>query len=445
MKFGNPSEFLLLLAGDVLILFLSLWLALLARFLAVPSAELFSANVGPFAWLFFITALIFLISGLYDKHTALFKEKLPERIFRSQIANAVLGIAFFYFVPTASITPKRILFFYIIFSSILLSLWHLYGQLVFVLRKRERAILIGSGAEYDELSAEIKKNAKRYDFTLFKIIPFNAAGQDAEQLEKHISSDDVAIVITDTRDRSLEPLLPALYALIHRGLRVINFYHLYEQIFDRIPLSVLGYGWAIKNSARGTRRMYDFLKRVMDCVAGFVLGFASLVVYPFVILAIKLDDGGPIFIVQERIGQNNKTIRLYKFRSMKTSDGGRWQTELYDSITRVGRFLRATRIDELPQLWSVFSGDLSLIGPRPDIVGLGRELTEKVPYYSVRTIIKPGLSGWAQIKQDKPPHSVEETKLRLSYDLYYIKHRSLVLDVVIALKTIKTLLSRAGK
>lgn len=114
-------------------------------------------------------------------------------------------------------------------------------------------------------------------------------------------------------------------------------------------------------------------------------------------------------------------------------------------ITRVGSFLRKSRIDELPQLWNVLRGDISLIGPRPDIYDLGQELAHNIPYYTVRSTIKPGLSGWAQISQDLPPQSLEETKLRLAYDLYYVKNRSIVLDGQIIIKTIRTLLSRGGK
>ena len=127
-------------------------------------------------------------------------------------------------------------------------------------------------------------------------------------------------------------------------------------------------------------------------------------------LAIKIEDGGPVFITQERFGSGNRIIKILKFRTMKTSDGGIWLTEGDSRITKTGAFLRKLRIDELPQLWSVINGDLSLIGPRPDIVDLGKKLMREIPYYNVRYLIKPGLSGWAQIKQDFPPQSVEETK-----------------------------------
>jgi lipopolysaccharide/colanic/teichoic acid biosynthesis glycosyltransferase len=182
----------------------------------------------------------------------------------------------------------------------------------------------------------------------------------------------------------------------------------------------------------------------MDIFIAGVLAVLSLLVYPFVIFAIKIEDGGPIFIIQERVGQGNRPIKLWKFRSMRGSDGGVWLTKEDGRVTRVGRFLRRSRIDELPQLWNVVFGDISLIGPRPDIMDLGKKLAQELPYYTVRNLIKPGLSGWAQLKQDLPPQSVAETRIRLAYDLYYLKNRSFILDVTIALKTIKVLLLRKG-
>jgi lipopolysaccharide/colanic/teichoic acid biosynthesis glycosyltransferase len=183
----------------------------------------------------------------------------------------------------------------------------------------------------------------------------------------------------------------------------------------------------------------------MDIFIAGILGIASLVIYPFVALAIKIEDGGDVFIRQNRIGKGGKTISMFKFRSMKTSDGGKWVTEGDNRITRVGKFIRASRIDELPQLWSVVKGDMSLIGPRPDIYDLGVKLSEEIPHYRIRSLVAPGLSGWAQIRQELPPQSLEETKVRLSYDFYYVKSRSILLDLKIALQTIKTLLMRVGK
>jgi len=193
-------------------------------------------------------------------------------------------------------------------------------------------------------------------------------------------------------------------------------------------------------------RGYDIVKRIGDIILSIFVAIIFVISVPFVAFLIKLDDGGPIFITQKRIGKNNRLINVLKYRSMTQNDGGVWLTENENEnkVTRVGYYLRKTRVDELPQVMSVLKGDMSFVGPRPDIVDLGNRLEKNIPYYTIRNVIKPGLSGWAQVSQEKPPQSVEETKLRLSYDLYYIQNRSLGLDTKIVLRTIKTLLSRVG-
>ncbi len=185
----------------------------------------------------------------------------------------------------------------------------------------------------------------------------------------------------------------------------------------------------------------------MDILISFVIGAISLLLYPLVYLAIKFDDGGNIFIYQERIGQNNHQIKIVKFRTMSVDDEGVGEENKVMKITRVGKILRSTRVDELPQLWNVFRGDISLIGPRPELPKLVSLYEKEISFYNVRHLIKPGLSGWAQLYQETPPKfaaDYSETKTKLSYDLFYIKNRSFWLDIKIALKTMKTLLSRSG-
>jgi lipopolysaccharide/colanic/teichoic acid biosynthesis glycosyltransferase len=175
-----------------------------------------------------------------------------------------------------------------------------------------------------------------------------------------------------------------------------------------------------------------------------------LIFYPFVYIAIKLDDGGPIFIIQERVGKDGKNVNFYKFRSMSGNDQGKYGKDGTSKhfVTRIGKIIRKTRIDELPQLWSVIKGDLSLIGPRPEFPALVNVYDKEIPFYNARHLVKPGLSGWAQIYHEAHPHhaiATEDTKEKLSYDLYYIKNRSLALDIKIALRTMQILMKRAGK
>jgi lipopolysaccharide/colanic/teichoic acid biosynthesis glycosyltransferase len=241
--------------------------------------------------------------------------------------------------------------------------------------------------------------------------------------------------------------LPSLYNLIFSGIIFIDMHKVYEDVFDRIPLSLIKYSWFLENISLAPKMTYDLLKRLMDIFIASVLGIISLIVYPFVIAAIKIEDRGPMFFKQVRVGKNGKTIHILKFRTMFIRDDIDVTQDSASRVMKVGNFLRRTRLDEIPQLWNVVRGDVSLIGPRPELPRLVAQYEKEIPYYGIRHLIKPGLSGWAQLYQDNHPHhgvAVAETKEKLSYDLYYLKNRSFMLDIRIALKTIKKLMSRSG-
>jgi len=163
--------------------------------------------------------------------------------------------------------------------------------------------------------------------------------------------------------------------------------------------------------------------------------------FPFIALAIKIDSPGPIFYSQNRVGKDREIFTLYKFRTLKEApnqDKEPWREKDESQITRVGKFLRKTHLDELPQLWSILKGDLSFVGPRPEWVKLAREFEKQIPFYFQRYLVRPGFTGWAQINYP-PSTSVEEAKEKFQYDLYYIKNRSFLLDLKIILKTAQLL------
>ena len=448
MSIEKKKEPIFLVVGDLVIFLASLWLALFVRYQEIPSGRAFLQHMAPFAILIVAWIVVFFIAGLYEKHTVFLKSRLPAIILNAQIANSAIALAFFYLIPYFTIAPKLNLFIYLAVSFVLILLWRLYGFAVTGTRKKYRAILIGSGDEMRELKDEVNTNA-RYDVSFISSIDLAGLGSLDFQKEivHRVYSEDVSMIAVDLRDERVEPILPHLYNLIFSNVRFIDMHRIYEDIFDRIPLSLVKYSWFMENISLGPNFTYDILKRAMDIILSFSLGLLSLIVYPFIIVAIKLDDGGSIFSVQERVGRNNSPIKLYKFRTMtNANDGGNWGKQ-DNQITRAGNFLRMSRLDELPQLWNVLQGDISLIGPRPEFPGPVKQYESQVSYYNVRHLIKPGLSGWAQIHHDNAPHhglDVRETKTKLSYDLYYIKNRSLLLDLKIALQTIKAILSRTG-
>ena len=436
----------LLLIGDLAAFVLALVITVLIRYSSIDVPNAFSAHLVPFSFLFVIWVLVYFISGLYERQIVILRSALPQVLVQAQLVNIVIAALFFYFVPIAGITPKTNLIIYLVISLSFIVVWRLFLYRIFVPEKKEDAILIGSGKEMEELKREVNGNphykmrfVSSVDIESLESIDFRADVVD------RVYRDGISIVVIDLDNDKVEAILPQLYNLLFSRVRFVDMHKVYEDVFDRVALSLLSHSWFLENISTYPKYVYDAAKRVMDIIIAFPLGLLSLVVYPLVYLAIKLDDGGPAFIIQERVGKDNKIIRIPKFRTMRTTDSGIWVKEHDDRITRVGAFLRKSRIDELPQLFSVVRGDLSLVGPRPDIYDLGMKLSKEIPYYTVRNIIKPGLSGWAQTRQKLPPQSLEETKMRLAYDFYYIKHRSLLIDLKIALQTVATLLSRAGK
>lgn len=446
MKISNRRESLTLFAGDIFFLTLALYAMLFFRFMELPSDDLFMAHLSPFSLLFLATIFIFYVAGLYEKHTAILRSRLPHTILRAMVISSVVGVLFFYFVPYFGISPKTNLFIYLIISFLSILFWRLYFYSFLLPSRSAPAILISSGKEMEELSHEINRNGN-YGLRFVSIVDIEKGS--SEEIEKIVHEtvkfNSASIIVIDLEHDKVRAILPSLYSLIFSGVRFVAMYKVYEDVFKRVPFSILQYNWFLENISTSPKFVYDAFKRAVDIVLSFVGGVASLVVYPFVIAAIKLENKASLFIVQERVGRGGKKISVVKFGSMTTNDRGIWVKEKDDRITRVGNILRKSRIDELPQLWNVLKGDLSLIGPRPDIYDLGQELAHTIPYYTVRSTIKPGLSGWAQISQEVPPQSLEETKMRLAYDLYYVKNRSILLDIRIIAKTVRTLLSRSGK
>ena len=450
MSFLNRKEPLILLLGDLLSFVIALWLSLLIRVLEVPSKEFFLTHLLPFSLLFVVWIFVFYIAGLYEKHTRILRFKLPSILASTQFVNSALAVVFFYFIPLFTITPKTILFIYLFVSFVLVLSWRMYGYFILGHVRPENAILIGSGDEMKELFEEVNNNPI-YNIKFISFVDLNRADEKGfwEEIISHIRSESVSVIVTDLTNKNVEPALPHLYKLIFSKISFVDMHKIYEDIFDRIPLSLLKYNWFLENISTAPRGGQGVLKRFMDIFVSAPFLLVSLFLYPIIFIATKLDDGGPIFASQDRVGKNNQTIRLFKFRTMLFNDNGDWQNKgLENKVTRVGSFLRKTRLDELPQLWNVLRGDISLIGPRPEFPEAVKHYVEEIPYYNVRHLIKPGLSGWAQIYQDNHPHhgvNTQATATKLSYDLYYIKNQSFLLDIKIALRTLKTLASIAGR
>ena len=453
----RTRELLLLITGDVLIFISALWVTLLVRYLELPTAETLELHIGPFLLLSGIWLFIFYVAGLYDKHTIFLKSLLVSRIIHTQVANIIIAGGIFLALPLG-ITPKTNLFIYFFVSIALITLWRLYLFPRFAPREQHRAILLADGEEAIELVDEVNNN-DRYTYRFVRIIDRDAAAKTDDfstKLRALIEKEQVDIIVADPHNPYLEQVLPDLFqlAFVRFQLTFLDFHRVYENTFDRVPLAALRYDWFLAHVSQSKSLLYDVVKRGIDIVGSLILGAIFILLLPFIMLAMRLEGRGAVFITQDRLGQFNRPVRVHKLRTMteNRSASSTWTNEDQaegNRVTRVGAVLRKTSLDEFPQIWNILKGEMSLIGPRNDIVGLAERLQQEIPYYSIRNFVKPGISGWAQTHQhymgdNISPQSVEETRMRLSYDLYYVKNKSLLLDIVIALRTIKTLLSRFG-
>ncbi|KKW22908.1 MAG: sugar transferase [Candidatus Kaiserbacteria bacterium GW2011_GWC2_52_8b] len=450
MTLVPKREYITLLLGDIAVFVASLWLTLILRNFSIPSLGLLQTHLVPFSILFGMWIVVFFIAGLYGKHTRLFRTRLFSTILYTQTINMIIAALFFFIIPMFGLAPKTILILYLIVSFPLIFFWRVTLFPRLRTTRKLKGVLLASGPDAKALADEIQ-NDGRYPFTFDYIIDTGHAPthEIIQQACRVAEVDDVTFLVVDFSDKAVSAALPIIYdAAFHkRRFALLDAIELYQELFDREPLSLMNYEWVLANISAS--RSYDFLKRMIDVAGAVILGLLSLILYPFAIVAIKLDDGGDIFITQHRTGRYQQPIRIIKFRSMSGNDEG-----MYDDsgksklkVTRVGRWLRVLRIDEIPQLWNVFVGDLSLVGPRPELPSLVQQYNARIPYYSARYLISPGLMGWAQLKHDRHPHhgtDIIATKEKLSYDLYYLKHRSLLLDVFIILQTIRILLTARG-
>ncbi|MBI5469794.1 sugar transferase [Candidatus Kaiserbacteria bacterium] len=450
MTLVPKREYLILLVGDVFVFTITLWLMLALRYLAWPTQTLFTQHLRPFSLLFVLWIFVFFLAGLYGKHTRLFRRKLPTLIFSTQVLNMGLAAAFFFLIPVFGIAPKTNLVLYLLLSAPLIFAWRVGVFPRLRMAKRLKGVLIASGPDARALAEEVASD-RRYPFKFVYVIdtdmsPTHEVIQRACRVAEEA---DVTFVVVDHADSAVSAALPIIYnAAFHKNrFALVDIVDLYQEVFDRVPITLTRYAWVLDQV--GASRAYDTLKRAADIAVGLLGCAVFILFYPFVMLAIKLEDGGQVFIAQQRVGRFQKPIAILKFRSMNGNDQGEYDATGKSrlTVTRTGKWLRILRIDELPQFWSVVRGDLSFVGPRPELPALAAQYSARIPYYNARYLVSPGLTGWAQIKHDRDPHhgtAIEETKEKLSYDLYYLERRSFFLDLFIMFQTIRIIFTARG-
>lgn len=439
---------IVLFIGDLIFFCLALWLSLFLRAFELPSQDLFVAHLIPFSILFVLWAFVFFIAGLYESRSiVLARRALSATLLVAQTINISFAAVFFFVIPYFGITPKLLLIIYLPVSFGLVLLWRVVLFPRLGLQKTESAILIGEGEENKDLVAALDM-AQRAPARVVETISPDSP-RLPEDIQEALMRRHAHIVIADFNNSLVSATFSKLYNSTLGDVRFFDSATLYEEVFGRIPLSVMDEAWLAQNVSRYANTLYDGLKRFTDICIAIPVGIVALALFPFIALAVKLEDGGPTVISMPRVGKGGRVFNFYKIRSMSGNDKGAYglggATALH--VTRVGDFLRSSHLDEIPQLWNVLRGDLSLIGPRPEFPPLVEIYEKEIPYYGMRHLIKPGLSGWAQLYYFLDPHhstDVSSTRMKLSYDLYYLKHRSLFLDLTVIIKTIRRLLTKSN-
>ena len=260
---------------------------------------------------------------------------------------------------------------------------------------------------------------------------------------------DILVIVKDIKSPDFKKYSKRIFDLKINGLKIMNYEEFNEDIQKKIDINQINEEWILESNGFDilNNEMQRNIKRGMDLILALIL---MVVLSPLALITaiiIKCESKGPVIFKQTRIGENMKPFKVYKFRSMKLHDPKKYSKYTLDCDTRVtkfGKFIRKTRIDELPQLWNILKGTMSFIGPRPEWDILAKDYAEQINYYNLRHLIKPGITGWAQVMFPYG-ESLDDAKRKLEYDLYYLKHQDLILDVLIIAKTAKAVLFGKGK
>jgi exopolysaccharide biosynthesis polyprenyl glycosylphosphotransferase len=284
--------------------------------------------------------------------------------------------------------------------------------------------------------AYIKKNPQ-IGYTVSQVITEEDGG--FEHIKELVQGGGINTLVIQSNIIKKSSTAKIVYQLLPMGVLIFDFVDFYEQTFKQIPLKEIEENWFIEH-IHPMGPLYVFIRTIFERVLAVMLLIVLSPIMALAILAIKLTSRGPIIYKQERVGKNETPFYIYKFRSMRVDaekHGAQWATPGDARVTKVGKVLRATHVDEFPQLLNVLRGEVSFVGPRPERPEFVADLKKKVPYYEVRHLVKPGITGWAQIGY-RYGSSVEDAYRKLEFDIYYLKNMSFVLDILIILKTIKT-------
>lgn len=465
---------LILLAGDVLALSAAIAGALLIRAGGRPEPVIIQLwqFAAPFLlglWLLGLAAF-----GLYDLTTAKNEPRFFERLVKALGFNFAATVLAFYLLPEFRLRPLLTLAILALTTGLALISWRALFNAAIARRAKARVLFLGVTPEVTELTSFLAQHPQlgfsavgamafgdAHDGAGNHAIPIAVldAGRDLAAVTREFNIDHIVVAHDVKRTKTM---VKKLLGVIPLGVTIVDLHKFYEAVSGKVPISLITDTWFLENLVGARRPRYDFLKRITDLVIALLIGVVALALFPAIAFAIALstpgdilryrarrarEGDGIIFFRQTRVGKNGRGFDFIKFRSqvLGAEKIGAEKSDTPDPRAYpAGEFLRKTYLDELPQLLNVLRGEMSFVGPRPERPEFVAELEREIPFYRMRELVLPGITGWAQINMEDDA-SVADAPEKIQYDLYYIKNRSLYLDLGIMLKTVLKLLQRSGR
>ncbi len=420
----------LLLVIDLAVAFCALIFMLLLRYGEVNFGAYLNLHIIPFS---IITVLFILVFYIFNLYSFRFNKNITEfsnSFIKSLLISFSLSVVIFYiFGEFFKLTPKTNLILFTGIFGVIDFYLRILIKRYFVKKNINRKIVIISENE-DSLIKELKQN-QNIGYEILKI-------SNTFDLDEVISLNPDLVVVNLKQEQEYTKF----YALLKKGIFVYTVNDFYEEVFQKVPVEKIEEN-TVMEYLNKNKIIFNFTKRILDVVLSIILIIILSPILFITTVLIKLTSKGPILFIHKRVSQNDALFTIYKFRSMyidAEKDGAVW-TEDYKKdprITPMGRFIRATHLDEIPQLVNILKGDISFVGPRPERPEFTGKLEKDIPYYALRHSVKAGLTGWAQVNY-KYGSSVEDAREKLKYDFYYIKNRTIFFDILIIMKTIARL------
>jgi sugar transferase (PEP-CTERM system associated) len=448
--------FLILILGDSVCAVLSIYSgAFLRSFFSEGLAKGWRPDVMQISVFAAVTLFASFLMEVYNHDKLTGNKEGLLRIIVALIVSFISLCAIYFAIPHIS-AGRAVLILSLCAFAFLQIMWHAAFKASFYFPGVSRKVLIiGTGALANQIGRLITSTNHNYYNLLgyvdgtseaVSVLPERIMGHCEELVETAKRERPHKIVISLSEKRGNFPLKSLLCCKLN-GIEIIDAPSFYEELTGKLCIENIKPSWFIFSDGFRTTNIRRFIKRLLDILLSVTGLLVALPFIPIIALAIRLDSRGPVFFTQVRVGEGEKGFILYKFRSMfpdaESETGAVWAAENDKRVTSVGKVLRKTRLDEIPQLFNVLRGDMSFIGPRPERPEFVERLKSIVPYYSERHFVKPGITGWAQVKHSYGA-SVEDAIEKLRYDLFYLKHFSLFLDLLILLETTKVVLFGRG-